>query len=284
MKRLVMILAVPLGVALCAALLNAAEPVTPVTLKTTEFGHGSTIVLLHGLASGRMVWMPTAKKLLAGHRVVMVDLPGHGDSPLPDPFSLEACVAALDQVLAKQNPDSTVLVAHGMGGLIALEEVQAHPERVKGLAVIDGSPRAGMKIPEQQQQFFFQMMETSYDDVLRRMIRGQSRDTLEAQELLATAQGVPPATVKAYIKAAMNADASAALKGMKPAFLFIASERRWPKDKFWATLSRDIGYDGLDSTTATRRIAGAGALIMKQQPDSLAAVVDAFAARAIAKK
>jgi pimeloyl-ACP methyl ester carboxylesterase len=170
-----------------------------------------------------------------------------------------------------------------MAGLIAFTEVQAHPERVRGLAVIDGSPRAGMKIPEQQQQFFFQMMETSYDDVLRRMIRGQARDTVEAQELLATAQGVPPASVKAYIKAAMNADASGAFKGMKPAFLFIASERRWPRDRFWVALSKDIGYDTLDSTTI-RRVPNSGTLIMKEQPDSLAAIVDTFAAKAIAKK
>src|SRR5258706_14444441 len=95
----------------------AVADVAPVVLKTTEFGHGSTVVLLHGLGSGRMVWMPTAKKLLAAHRVVMVDLPGHGDSPLPDPFSIDACAAALDPGLAKQPPASPVLGGHGFAGL-----------------------------------------------------------------------------------------------------------------------------------------------------------------------
>ena len=61
------------------------------------------------------------------------------------------------------------------------------------------------------------------------------------------------------------------------------ARRRWPRDKFWATLSKDMGYDSLDSTTIGR-VPGSGALIMKEQPDSLAAIVDAFAARAIAKK
>ena len=137
-----------------AGLRARAESAPPVTLKTTEFGRGPTIVLLHALGSGRMAWMPTAKKLLAGHRVVMVDLPGHGESALPEPFSLEACAEALDQVLARQSPDSTVLVAHGFGGLVALYGVQAHPDRVRGLILIDAATRTTTPIPEQQQQFF----------------------------------------------------------------------------------------------------------------------------------
>src|SRR5262249_40291158 len=155
--------------------LLAAGPTGPVALKTTEFGHGPTVVLVHALGSGRMVWMPTARKLLATHHVVMVDLPGHGESPLPDPFSFEACAEALDQVVAKQKADSTVLVAHGIAGVIALHEVQAHPDRVKGLAVIDGATRTMMKVPEQQQQFFLQMLDANYDLILKQIMIGQGR-------------------------------------------------------------------------------------------------------------
>src|SRR5262245_42677407 len=88
-------------------------------LSVTELGKGPAIVLIPGLGSQRMQWMPTARKLLSNYHVVMVDLPGHGDSPMPDPFSFEAAAAQLDGVLAKQNPDSTIVVAHGAGGLIA---------------------------------------------------------------------------------------------------------------------------------------------------------------------
>jgi pimeloyl-ACP methyl ester carboxylesterase len=268
---------------LLVVLLAVADPVAPVVLKTTEFGHGSTVVLLHALGSGRMVWMPTAKKLLATHRVVLVDLPGHGDSALPDPFTLEACAEALDQVLAKQKPDSTVLVAHGMGGLIALKEVQAHPERVRGLVVIDGSTRSMMKIPEQQQQYFFQMLDTRYEDMLKMMMARQGRDTTQGLELYAQAQQVPAATIKAYLKAAINADASSALKDMKPAFLFVGSQKMWPDTTAWATLAKQLGYDEA-GPIATHRIKDSAALIMKDQPDSLAAVIDEFTARALATK
>jgi pimeloyl-ACP methyl ester carboxylesterase len=265
------------------ALRAGAASAPPVTLKTTEFGRGPTIVLLHALGSGRMVWMPTAKKLLGDHRVVMVDLPGHGESPLPEPFSLQACAEALDQVLAKQKPDSTVLVAHGMAGLVALHEVQAHPDRVKGLIVIDAATKFPTPIPEEQQQFFLRMLDTNYDDMIKSMMMSQGRDSAQGNELYSQIQSVPAASVKAYLKAAMNADASAALKKMKPAFLFVGSGRRWPSDKDWPTLAKELGYADPAAIKA-RRLAEGGPLIMKEQPDSLAAVIREFAGQAIAAK
>ena len=252
-------------------------------IKTTEFGRGPTIVLLHSLASGRMVWMPTAKKLLAGHRVVMVDLPGHGESALPEPFSLEACAEALDQVLAKQKPESTIVVAHGMSALVALTGVQAHPDRIRGLIVIDGATKSSVPIPEQQQQFFLRMLDSNYDGFLKQMMTSQARDSVQANELYSQAQGVPAVSVKAYIKAAFNADASGALKKMKPAFLFVGSGRRWPESKDWPTLAKEMGYDD-PAAIHSRRLAQGGALIMKEQPDSLAAVIGEFTAQTLATK
>lgn len=264
--------------------LNAgADSPPPVTLKTTEFGRGPTIVLLHSLGAGRMVWMPTAKKLLAGNRVVMVDLPGHGESALPDPFSLEACAEALDQVLAKQNPESTVVVAHGISALVALAAVQAHPDRIRGLIVIDAATKSSVPIPEQQQQFFLRMLDTRYDDFLKQMMAGQARDSTQANELYSQAQSVPPASIKAYLKAALNADASPALKKMKPAFLFVGTGRRWPASKDWPTLAKELGYDD-PAAIHSRRLAEGGPLIMKEQPDSLAAVIRDFTAQALATK
>jgi len=275
--------AVLIVAAVLAGLRVRAEAAPPVVLKTTEFGRGPTIVLLHALGSGRMVWMPTAKKLLTGHRVVMVDLPGHGESALPEPFSLQACAEALDQVLAKHKPDSTVLVAQGMAGLVALHEVQAHPDRIRGLIVIDAATKFPTPIPEQQQQFFLRMLDTNYDDLIKSMMMSQGRDSAQGNELYSQIQSVPAASVKAYLKAAMNADASAALKRMKPAFLFVGSGKRWPDGKDWPTVAKELGYDDPATVTA-RRLAEGGPLIMKDHPDSLATVIREFTAQAITAK
>lgn len=276
------------GAALIAAaglvsLRAGADSPPPVALKTTEFGRGPTVVLLHALGSSRMVWMPTARKLLAGHRVVMVDLPGHGESALPDPFSLEACAEALDQVLTKQNQDSTVLVAHGLGALLALQDAHVHPDRVRGIIVIDAATRTPVPVPEQQQQFFMRMLDTRYDEVLKGMMMSQARDSAQGNELYSQAQAVPPAHMKAYLKAVLNVDLSGTVKDLKPALFYVGSGRRWPADKDWPMVAKELGYDDPAAIVA-RRVPDCGPLIMKEQPDSLAAAIREFTALALAAK
>ena len=127
-------------VAITAA--TAAHAAEPVALKTTELGAGPTIVFVHDLGAGRLAWMPVARRLIGRYHVVLVDLPGHGESPMPDGFTFNAAAAALDPVVAKQKPDSTIVVGHGVGGVVALLEAAAHPEHVRGVVVMGAAAYA----------------------------------------------------------------------------------------------------------------------------------------------
>ena len=279
MKR--SILATAFLAATCVA--PALQAAGPVALKTTEFGRGPTVVLVHGLGGARMSWMPTARKLLGGHRVVMVDLPGHGESALPDPFSLSIAADALDRVLAGQKAESTVVVGQGLGGMLALLAASAHPERVKGVVVIDAATKFGMQIPDQQQRYFLSYLDEHYDEFLKGMYARAGRDSAQGVTLHAQAALVPAASMKAYLKALLNADASKALKGFKAAFLYVGTEKGWPADKDWPALAKQFGYEEPGSIAA-RRLANCGPMVMSEQPDSLAALISEFAAKAIAKK
>ena len=271
---------------LITALLLVAVPAlsqAPVALKTTEFGKGSTIVLVHDFGGTRTQWLPTAKRLLANHHVVMVDLPGHGESAMPDPFSLDAAAASLAQVVAKQKGDSTIVVGHGVGGMIALIAASKNPASMKGLVVIDGWTRSPQPIPEQMQKYFLQMLDTNYDPMLKQMFIPQGRDTVEGRTIHAYAVQVPPANIKAYVRQFLNADVSGTLKGLKPKLLYIGTEKYWPADRKWADHQATQGYTnavGIES----RRIDKTGPLVASQQPDTLASVLDDFAARSIASK
>jgi pimeloyl-ACP methyl ester carboxylesterase len=48
-------------------------------------GSGEPLLLIHGTGSSRKVWAPVIEALAADRDVIAVDLPGHGDSPLPPP-------------------------------------------------------------------------------------------------------------------------------------------------------------------------------------------------------
>ena len=272
---------IALALAVILAVVPFAQGAGPVVLKTTEFGSGPTIVLVHGLGQGRLSWMPTARKLLSNYHVVMVDLPGHGDSPLPDPFSLEASAEALDQVVAKQKPDSTLLVGSGVGGLLAMMSASAHPTHQRGLVMIDVALKSPVPIEDQQKKMFYDFMEQNYDQFLHMTFGRMGRDSTQSVAIHAMASQVPPNTMKAYFRSLLDVDGTKALKELKTPMLPVFTEKLLASDKDWPTLSKSIGWENAAAYTP-RRIAGAGMLVATEQPDTLAAVLAAFATRTLA--
>jgi pimeloyl-ACP methyl ester carboxylesterase len=269
-----------------ALLLSVAPPGTaapPVAPKTLELGKGPTIVLVHDLGGNRSVWMPTVRKLLGKHRVVLVDLPGHGESPAPDPFTFEAAAEALDLVLAKQNPDSTVLVGKGIGGMLALLDLKAHPGRVRGLVVIETPLKSPLKIDDQEIKYFLSMLDSNYDQVLKMIFSKAGKDSIQGVTIHAMAAQTPPQTIKSYIGASLTGDATAALKSLQVPFLFVATDLLFKRGKSPGTALLTLGYEDTTSVPM-RRIADAGYLVMQDQPDTLAAVIADFTARALAAK
>jgi|RhiMethySRZTD1v2_1073278.scaffolds.fasta_scaffold349264_2 pimeloyl-ACP methyl ester carboxylesterase len=248
---------------------------TPATLKFTELGHGPTVVFVHGLGGARMQWMPTVRKLITDHHVVLVDLPGHGETPMAEPFSFGACAAALDQVLAKQQGDSTVVVGHGLGGAIALIEAGAHPGRMKGLIVIDATLKPPMAVPDQQKNAFLAMMDANFDMFLRKVYMGMGRDSAEGVALYSRAALVPQPQMKAYFHALFDLDASRATRNLKTPLLFVGSSRAWADTVSWASVGKQRGFDNPGAIRA-RRVANSGAQMYADQPDTLANIIRQF--------
>jgi pimeloyl-ACP methyl ester carboxylesterase len=109
-------------------------------LAYTVFGDGPrTTVLLHGLLLSQKMHRPLAKALAAeGHRVVTLDLLGHGRSDRPRdmtaysmPFFGEQVIALLDHL----EIDEAVLAGTSLGANTSLEAAAAHPERVRGMVL-----------------------------------------------------------------------------------------------------------------------------------------------------
>lgn len=88
-------------------------------------GSGPTIVLLHGVCHRGHAWDPVVPLLSDRFRVVVVDLPGHGESaPLPvDGDPLEYMVDQMVELLGAVVPDGERphITGNSLGGFLALE-------------------------------------------------------------------------------------------------------------------------------------------------------------------
>jgi pimeloyl-ACP methyl ester carboxylesterase len=103
-----------------------------------EGGEGPPIVLLHGPGEFAGKWVRVLPALLASHRVVAPDLPGHGASASGDgPLDADRVLDWLDQLIEECCPEPPVLVGHVLGGAIATRYAIANGHKLERLILVD---------------------------------------------------------------------------------------------------------------------------------------------------
>ena len=107
-------------------------------------GTGPAIVLIHGFGAAIDWWDLVAPELATDHRVISIDLIGHGGTEAPrHGYSIERQAALVSEVLDKLGVDRVTIVGHSMGGEVAIAFAQMNPARIEHLILIDSPPTAG---------------------------------------------------------------------------------------------------------------------------------------------
>ncbi len=111
-----------------------------VGLRTLDWaGSGRPFLLVHGLSSNALLWRGVAEHLsAAGHRVVAVDLRGHGESDSPaDGYDTATAATDLRAVLARLNLRRPVVAGQSWGGNVVLRLAESYDD-AHALACVDG--------------------------------------------------------------------------------------------------------------------------------------------------
>lgn len=112
-----------------------------------EAGRGppeETLLLVHGLGSSAMTWLHVLIALARDRRVVAVDLPGYGHSPLAngrDHSTFHEFVQALGAFVADRTlfPAPPTLLAQSMGAWIAIRVARLHPANIRHLILVNSA-------------------------------------------------------------------------------------------------------------------------------------------------
>jgi pimeloyl-ACP methyl ester carboxylesterase len=264
-----------LALATLALIFFSARTVPPPpALLAAAFGRGPTIVLLHGLGSGAAHWLPTAQILARRHHVVLVDLPGHGVSAMPEPFSLERATQALDRALARASREPVVLVGHALGGLVAAAEACDHPGRVRALVLIETALRPQVQGAERRAALA--ALDRDYPGTLHQAYGAFSRDSVQGEALYRQVAAMDPAVVKPWIRLALATDLSARMARLQCPLLVVLAPRSWPRGEPWVETAAVLGYGAVPRVRAVR-MDDCGRFVMLDRPDELARVIGRFA-------
>jgi len=112
-------------------------------------GRDPTVVLFHGAAGNALGWIPLLSGL-GSRRVVLVDLPGHGESPPVDDWGLELLARSLAKTIGREHPGRLVWGGHSWGGKLAAILAALAPEQCRGLVLIDPSPATPVPISPEE--------------------------------------------------------------------------------------------------------------------------------------
>jgi pimeloyl-ACP methyl ester carboxylesterase len=140
----------------------AAPDGTPIHF--TDQGQGSpALVFIHGWSCDAGYWDAQVKHFAPTHRVVAIDLAGHGASGVErTAYTMEAFGGDVAAVLQKLELKGAILIGHSMGGAVIVEAALAAPERVAGLIGIDNFQDVNLTLPPQSIDGFLAAFEADF--------------------------------------------------------------------------------------------------------------------------
>jgi pimeloyl-ACP methyl ester carboxylesterase len=269
-----------LGTALCLAVIlgallpSTARPEQP-ALAVEERGSGKpTLVLIHGLGQDRSTWNRLAPLLEGRFRLLLVELPGHGQSGAIPVVSVDAIAEALDRTLKERKVKQAVLVGQSYGGLVALQEAAKHPDRAAGVVSIDIATY--LEIDPERVAKLEELLTQRYPLFVRGVFETMTRDSSQIDSVVATASLVPREVLAGYFRDAWRVDLRPKILRLKAPVLVVATDTTWPAAESWTSLRTRLGYETAGPAIG-RRIWGSAHFVQIDQPDSLAAAISDFA-------
>lgn len=200
-----------------------------VKLAFEDIGGGAPpMVLIHGWTCDRSYLAPQRDHLAAKHRVLSLDLRGHGESDKPaGPYTIAGFaddVAWLCRELGLAQP---VVIGHSMGGMTALELAARHPDLPSAIVVCD-SP---MAVPAQlaanlaavSTEFHKPAWRPAHRAFLSDMLFIASDDPARKARILGDMTSAPDHVTLGCWDAIVGADMDGALRDCRAPLLYIAA-------------------------------------------------------------
>jgi len=124
-----------------------------------------TLLLVHGWTNNRTFWEPHTTALALSHRIVVMDLPGFGNSGMNrESWTMESFGQDVAAVIRSMPNARIVVVGFSMGGAAALEAARLVPDRMTGVILVDTLKDPNAKYSERFIQALMDRERSSWHD------------------------------------------------------------------------------------------------------------------------
>ena len=245
-----------------------------VSIRYDDLGAGEpALVFVHGWSCDRSYWSGQIEHFAQSHRVVNIDLAGHGDSGLDRTvWTMQAFGEDVAAVVNALNLNNFVLVGHSMGGKVIVEAARQLGDRVIGIVGVDTFHGGGRETPrEQQEEVFEQLAEDQAGFIatfVDRTFVEQSDPAIEEWVKVDMA-AAPYASAVGARQASGNYDATPAVASLNVPFVLINSD----------FLPTDVAHlEANAEQFLFLEMSGVGHFLMMEDPETFNALLSAVLA------
>ena len=137
----------------------------------TDQGKGSAVVLLHGFLENSAMWKEAKQALIKSHRVINIDLLGHGQTGcLGYIHTMEEMAEAIYAVLRSLRLRKVILIGHSMGGYVSLALAEKHPEMIKGICLMNSTAQSDSEERKELRARANKMAQNNFENMVRMSI------------------------------------------------------------------------------------------------------------------
>jgi pimeloyl-ACP methyl ester carboxylesterase len=106
-------------------------------------GKGFPVVFLHGFCESKEIWREFIPPFTERYHVIVPDMPGFGKSQGNTRYHrIDDMAGEIHTLLLNLDVQKCVIIAHSLGGYVALALAEAHPEVVQGLGLFHSTAYA----------------------------------------------------------------------------------------------------------------------------------------------
>lgn len=152
----------------------------------TDQGKGTAVILLHGFLENKTMWDNYILPLSKNHRVITIDLLGHGQTGcLGYVHAMEDQADMVYAILIFLRLRKVILVGHSMGGYVALAYAELYPDYVKGVFLLNSTARADSNERKNNRDRAIKAVKQNYSNFVRLSISNlfseDNREKLETE-------------------------------------------------------------------------------------------------------
>ena len=178
------------------------------------------LVFVHCWSCDRNLWENQVAEFAKKHRVVTIDLPGHGKSGQDrKTWSIESYGEDVKTVVTKLDLKRVVLVGSSMGGPISLEAARRMPDRVVGIVPVDTLHDVEARVPPEQLDAVMKQLQADFKPAvtgfLNQFFFGPKTPATVKDRVIAETTARPPEMAVTILKAIFSYDPAPALRQVK---------------------------------------------------------------------